>query len=290
MLHASTTSTTSTTPAVTVTPVTRTGRRERRLQSSTSSAYQKDLQLFFRFGGTLPSDAAGVMRYVELMRGKVVPSTAYRRLMAIQRAHANGGHRSPTDDPAVRAAIRMLQQGRFPAKPGSKAKSDALPSKREPRSAKPLTRALLSRIDEALLNNMLDRRDRAILLLGFAAALKRQKLAALDVRDFTWTMDAMTVAIREGQHVRTLAVPITGGELCAATAVRDLIRHLALEGNTPVFRAFNRAGEPTAERLSASFISSIVKRRLHAVGIDPTGYSAESMRRGRIQEVARGVL
>lgn len=305
MLQHSTNTNTSVVPshtdyATNPTPAT-TRRQERRLRSTSSDAYSRDVALFIRFGGAIPAQPAAVLRYLELLRGKVAPSTAYRRAMAIQRVHVDGGHPSPTDDPAVRAAIRCLHDGRFPPKAGAKsAKPGVVPAKREPKSAKPMTRVLLQKVEEALGRNMLDRRDRAILLLGFTAALKRSALTALNVRDLSFTPDAMIVTVYESAAVDavagpgpraglSIAVPVTSGPLCAASAVRQYIEHLELTPEHALFTAFNRAGEPTSERLSAAFVSCIVKRRLSIIGVDAKDYSAESLCIGRRLELPKGV-
>jgi integrase len=270
-----------------------TNRRGRRLASSSASAYDKDLVLFHKLGGTVPCEPAAVLRFIELLRKRVSAITAYRRVMAVQRAHVDGGFTSPTDDPTLRTAIRWLQTGRYPPKPGSKAAAADVPAKRVARSAKPLTRLLLERCLDALGRDMLDRRDRMLLTLGFLAALKRQQLVALDVRDLAFTPDAMIVTLRhaDGSVRRTVAVAATvGGALCAVAACRQYIEHLALPPEAPLLAAYNRAGEPTSNRLCAAFVSVVVKRALTTVGIDARHFSGESLRRGRVLEAAKGTL
>jgi integrase len=142
---------------------------------------------------------------------------------------------------------------------------------------------------DAMHRNALDRRDRAMLLLGFFAALNRSQLVAIDVSHIAFSADVMVVQL-DG-HAREVAIPITGGELCATTAVRKWIEHAALdvEGG-PLFRRFDRAGDPTPHRLDSAYVSVVLKERLKAVGIEPDRYSAHSLRRGRLLEAAKGVL
>lgn len=293
MLTTQTPTNASLNPTVGVQPTVVTGfnqsRRTRRLQGSTRTAYAKDIQLFLRFGGAVPCDVAAVLHYLEVMRTrKIAPCTAYRRLMSIQRAHVDSKHSSPTDDPAVRQALRLLATGVYPQKAGIKASAptaDKAPKRREPKSAAPLTRALLLKVLDSLGRNPLDRRDRAILLVGFMSGLKRQRLVALDVEDMSFTDEALHLRIRDddGQVVKTLAVPATGGDLDAASAVRQHIDHSAMESG-PLFRSFNRASEPTDKRLAAAYVSVVVKTRLRDVGINAGAFSAESLRRGRALE------
>ena len=265
--------------------------RERRLRASSKEAYARDIENFQKYGGRIPCDAAEVFRYLDVLRNKVAPATIHRRVFAIARACADGGHASPLKDEALRHAMRWLQRGKLPPKSGGKGLAAVLPEKKAPKSAKPLTRALLLKVLDAVHWNMLDRRDRALLTLGFLGAMKRSTLCALNVEDFIFQTDAMMVRLPANEATQRrpqLAIPVTGGELCAATAVRQLIEHLALEPGTPLFRSFTRSGEPTDERLSAAWVSNVVKRRLHEVGLDPTGFSGESLRRGRLLEAPRG--
>jgi integrase len=148
---------------------------------------------------------------------------------------------------------------------------------------------MLLTVLDAMGNRARDRRDRAILLLGFIGALKRTELVNIDVCDLTFKPDGLSVKLRG----RTLVVPTTNGELCAPSAVKGWIQHAALDlepSPGPLFRRFDRGGDPTPHRLDSAFVSVIVKSRLQAVGIDPEPYSAQSLRRGRFAELARGVL
>ena len=264
------------------------------LKASSTTAYNKALRHFREvFGGKLPCDRTTVERYITAQRNKVAPATIYLRLQALRHEHLRLDYPSPTDDPSLRAVMRQLQQGFVPGKSG------AAPKRKEPRKARPLTRSMLTKALDAMGTNGLDRRDRCLLLLGFGAALSRAALAALDVADLRFTNDVMIVSLREGgdeaarttPRTVTVTVPITGHELCAATATKAWISHAALdlEGG-PLLRRFDRGGDPTANRLEAPWISVVVKNRLKAVGIDPTAYSALSLRRGRMAEIAKGVL
>lgn len=258
------------------------------LQDSSAAAYAKDLRLFLAWGGEVPTSVEMLHKYIKASTAKTSPLTLYRRLQAIRHAHVTQGLTSPTYDATVRPILRQLQLGYPPGKtPASSASVSA--RKRDPKSAKPMTRALLLRMLDAMHRNSLDRRDRALLLLGFMAALKRAELISLDVSDLTFTTDAMVVRMKG----RQLAVPATGGELCAVSATKEWINHAALDTEQPsgpLFRRFDRGGDPTLTRLDSAWVSVVVKNRLKAVGIDPKPFSAQSLRRGRLLESAKGVV
>ena len=141
--------------------------------------------------------------------------------------------------------------------------------------------------------NALDRRDRCLLLLGFAAGLSRTALVDLDVPDVSFTSDAMLLTLRtpESETARVVAVPRTGHELCAARATAEWMQHSELDvQGGPLIRRFDRAGNPTSERLDAAYLSQVIKRRLQAVGVDPKSYSSLSLVRGRRAELSKGLL
>ena len=189
--------------------------------------------------------------------------------------------------------LRQLQLGVVPPTSGT---APALaPKRQELRQAMPITRQLLAQALAAMGTNALDRRDRCLLLLGFAAALSRSGLVSLNAADVRFTNDAMVVTILaaagEGERARVVRIPLTGDELCAATATRALIEHaqLDVEGG-PLFRRHDRAGDPTRHRLDSAWVSVVVKNRLKDVGVDPGPYSAMSLRRGRLAEGVKGVV
>lgn len=253
------------------------------LAPSTISAYQRDLLAFQRSGGSIPASSEQVSKYLLSLPSRLAPMTIYRRAMAIRYAHLSRGFPSPLEEDSVKWMLQKLLQG-FNLKKVSTARA---PKPRQQEQAKPMTRALLLKALDAMHRNSLDRRDRALMILGFMGALNRARLTAIDVTDVEVTADALIVRVAG----RSKAIPATGGELCAAAAVKGWIQHAALDlEQGPLFRRFDRGGNPTKERLDSAYVGVIVKERLAAVGINPTGYSAHSLRRGRLLEMGKGIL
>ncbi len=258
-------------------------------QGSTRAAYARDIERFVRvYGGTIPCSTETLVAYIRASAKRVAPATLLRRCMAIQDAHVQAGLPSPTRDSGIREAMRWMAKGQPPVnllddKPGASRVKERAPGTRPLRSAKPISRALLMRMLDAMGvgTRSLDRRDRLILTLGFAG-LKRGVICALNVEDVRFVEDAMLLRIgrREGHAGSDLAVPITRGPLCAATACRAWIDHNQMEGQQgPLIVRFSRSGEATEQRLDAAYVSYVVKERLRAAGVEDIGmYSAESLR------------
>lgn len=258
------------------------GPRLPRAKPSTVAAYAKDLRLFERAGGTVPCDAEALRRYLCAIRYRVAPTTLYRRAMAVRYAHLQRGLPPPTTDLMLRRTLHELRLG---------IRSDQQRSTRIGQSGsalvsaptQPMSRSLLTRVLAPMQRSNLDRRDRAMLLLGFVAALSRSQLVAIDMRDVAFTADAMV--IRMASRRRHVVVVMTGDDFCAVTAIRQWIKHGGADTSTaPLFCRCDRGGDPTPHRLDSAYVSVVLKARVKAAGLDPAPFSAHSLRRGRLLE------
>lgn len=270
--------------------------RSTRHSDSTVTAYAKDVRQYVEtYGGTIPCTADELVAHIRLQARRVAPATIARRVMAIQDAHAQRGLALPTGDPRIREALRLLASGQPPINLMADVKGATVLAPKcdsRKRSAAPITRALLTRMIDAMGTGARspDKRDKAIFLLGFVGGLKRGAICALNIEDLTFTQDAMLVRIKgagDGEAGRTIAISVTRGPLCAATAVQQWISHNALEGcSGPLVQRFTRSGEPVlTERLDSAYVSKLVKARLRDAGVeDVAAYSGESLRLGHALE------
>ena len=260
-------------------------------QGSTRAAYARDVERFVRtFGGTIPCKPDMLIAYIRASAKRVAPATLLRRCMAVQDAHVRAGLPSPTRDPSIREAMRSMAKGQPPVNllEGKQrlARTERPSNAQAARRAKPISRALLMRMLDAMGagTRSIDRRDRLILTLGFAG-LKRGMICALNIEDVRFSDDAMLLRLgqREGLTGRELAVPITRGPLCAATACKAWMDHNQMDGHLgPLVVRFTRSGEATEQRLDAGYVNYVVKERLRAAGAADVGmYSAESLRTRR---------
>ena len=288
----------------------RTLRADRHQRPSTVAAYARDLEKFINtYGGTIPSSPERLIEFIKLLVKRVSPVTIARRCMAIQDAHLRGGHPSPTHDPRLREAIRWMVAGQVPhnlIEPTKRTRGSAstpVLAKVIKRQAKPITRTMLMRMLDAQGSGLRsrDKRDKAILLLGFAG-LKRGEICGLNIEDAAWTPDALVLRLRVADDTtgsdlseahtgsRTVSIPLTRGPLCAGTACRQWLEHCDLIGKTgPMFCRFDRGSDPVfGSRLDSAWVSATVKEHLRAAGVsDVADYSAESLRRGGADDGVR---
>jgi len=224
----------------------------------------------------LPSTPADLTAYVADLATRCRATTVRRRLAAIAARHRAVGLPSPTADLAVKVGA-------------AKAERD-LRSRSHP--TEPLGLSELQALVGALPHTAAGARDRAILLLGIGAGLRRSELAALDVRDVRAQTEGLLVSIRDhaGHVVRTAKIPTgssPGTDAPSAWATWIDVSNLV---SGPAFRAVDRHGNIAPGRLSDSAPAAIVKRSLMGAGLDPARYGVGSLRRGLVLIAARSGL
>ncbi len=223
---------------------------------------------------SLPADSVTVADYIAARAAgegdapplKVV--TLERRLVAIARAHQLAGHTSPVDE-WVRTVLKGIRR-----------KHGTAQHRVEPVGVEVLRQTLA-----ALPETLLGTRDRALLLLGFAGALRRSELVALDVADVQSATDGLVLTLRRSktdQEARGVQKGIPFGAnaaTCPVRVVKAWLKAAALKDG-PLFRPLDRHGHVRSKRLNGSDVAVIVKRSIAAAGFDPDDYSGHSLRAG----------
>ena len=138
---------------------------------------------------------------------------------------------------------------------------------------------LVKRIPDTLAG----KRDKALILIGFAAALRRSELVALTLADVERAPDGIVLHIsrsktdQEGQGAQ-IAVP-TGRKLKPIEAL-DAWLSAAPITQGPIFRRVIKGGLVSSEALDPQSVALIVKRWCRAARVDPTLFSGHSLRAG----------
>lgn len=258
--------------------------------ANTARAYGSDWADFTSWcasvgAGPLPASAATVAMYLTARADTLAVSTLARRLAAIAAAHRENDEPVPASSrlSKVWAGIRRTH-GRPPAKKRALRTDD------------------LIRVVKALPANVAGSRDRAILLLGFASALRREELASLQLAGPGVSPAAVTVSFvdhgveicvgrakgdQEG-HGETLAVPFgRKAASCPVGALRAWLKVSAIAAG-PVFRPVDRHGRIATRAMSGKAVADVVKRAAERFGLDPEGFAGHSLRRGLITSAAAG--
>jgi len=218
---------------------------------------------------SLPADPATVALYVTDLADTFKPSTISRRMVSIAQAHKAAGHPSPTTDERVRLVNAGIRRVHGVA----------------PRQVRPVVTEDLRRMTNTCGGDPAGIRDRALLLIGFAAALRRSELVGLDVPDVDETKDGLVITVRRSKTDqegagRKIGVPYgSRPATCPVRAWRSWVEMAGIREG-PLFRGIDRHGNIANERLSDRGVALTVKRRAEAAGIDPETVSGHSLRAG----------
>jgi integrase len=242
------------------------------LSAATRRAYEGDVHDLIRWGASVPCSPATLSQYAA-ERAKVhTPSTIARRVVGIGQAHSVRGFSDPSRSELVRAVLKGIRRQHGTAQ----------------RQARPFLVEHVLQALELAGDTPIDLRDRALLLLGFATAMRRSELVALNVEDLAIVPQGMTVRIvrsKTDQEAvgRVVAVPRATGPSCPVGAVLTWLQVAGIR-NGAVFRNGVGAG---SGRLSAQSVSAVVKRHAARIGLEPSLYSAHSLRAGLVTSASR---
>jgi integrase len=248
---------------------------------STERAYAADWRYFSAFVSRvcrepLPADPETVALYVaDLRRSGRRPSTIARKLSAIAVYHRSTGHPSPCEHDVVKAVVRGTRRALGVAQ----------------RQSTALTLDGLTRALELIPNNPRGLRDRALLLVGWAAALRRSELVAINVEDLRFEEEGLIIHIRRSKTDQESAgdhVAIVMGFEAKTCPVTSLRSWLGMSGITsgPVFRRVRRGGALGAKALTGYAVALIAATRAADAGLKGD-FAGHSLRSGFATAAAR---
>lgn len=250
---------------------------------ATRLAYSSDFADFSAWCGKvderpLPAEPLVVARYLAQLadRGLKV-STITRRATAIRYIHKGAGHEPPTNSEGVKALLRGIRR-RKGSKPTRKA---------------PATAAAIGAMLEALPNNLRGLRDRALLLLGFAAALRRSELVDLKVNDLELHKDGLVVHIRRSktdQEAKGAEISVPRGTMLRPVDAIERWLKISKIKSGAIFRELDRHGNLGAAALSDRSVARIIKSAARGAKLNPKIFSGHSLRSGFVTSaLANGV-
>ncbi len=254
---------------------------------STRRAYAGDFAHFAEWCSTasmaaLPASPKAVYLYITALVADANAAgysiaTLERRLAAITYVHEIHGHAA---SPARHVKVRELMAGIRRTYGGPQAKRD------------PLTTTQLDAMVDALdVDTLAGKRDRAVLLVGYAGAFRRAELAGLSVASLARRGDGYVVALGRTEadqeaRGRVVGIPAFAGSTLCPVAALDAWLAAAQIQTGPVFRRVTRYGTLATTALSAASVALIVKRCASAAGIPPARLAGHSLRAGHATTAA----
>lgn len=255
---------------------------DKAVPQNTRRAYEGDLRRFANWSVALgleplPASPATVAIYLRALANQGYKySTIERALAAICTAHVRAGHASPWMHAHV-ADIRARLKVELGVRPQKKRAAD-----------EEILRQLLSVVPA---NRLLGLRDRAMLTIGWCAALRRSELVALDVTDVTRAPKGGVVFLEKSktdQERHGEEVPIFFSNLSEHCPIRSLDGWLDASGiaDGALFRQIGRRQE-LGERLLPAAVLDRVQHYAKLAGLPYRDFGAHSLRSGFATAAAR---
>jgi site-specific recombinase XerD len=258
---------------------------------NTVRAYRSDWRHFSAWCAAhgcapLPASAETVALYLGAITPRFSLATLERRLASIGAAHKEANLPVPTT--VAEGPLHRVWRGIVREKTRSQEQAEPLlaPDMR-------LIVQSLPRDHESGDLTMWSYRDRALLLLGWAGAMRRSELVALTVDDVALVSgEGMNVRVRTSktdQEGRGLlkGIPFgTHAETCPVTSIRTWTQVAEIRSG-PLFRRIYKSGRVGDRPLSPQTVSLILKEHAARVGLPPEQFSAHSLRSGFITQAIR---
>jgi integrase len=227
----------------------------------------------------IPASAATFANYVSALADarKGVP-TIRQAMAAVRWAHAVAGHE---DEPPLKLArLALRDHAKQQAEMGIRGRGEATPI---------LLPDLQAMLDTCAPDTLRGRRDRCLLVLGWAGMLRRSELAALTLADVREVSDGLTIYIAKSKTDKDAEgadVPLPRGShpgsdpaAVHAAYVEALAEHGITSGR--LFRGIDRGGRVDHE-ITGDQINDVVQDAAHRAKLTTasTRYSAHSLRAG----------
>lgn len=252
--------------------------------AATRRAYDSDWRIFLdwcdaRGIESLPSRPVAVATFLSTQADSgIKPGTVRRRLAAIGYFHRQAGF----DPPQAQAGAGAIQD----VVAGITRENGARPTRKQPADADAL-RDMLRTITADDLRAV---RDRAVLAIGMAAALRRSELVALTVDDVELLPEGLRLLIGRSKTDQTgegYIVAIPEGRRIRPKALLLAWIEAAGHKGGPLFRRLTRGGALTSDPMSDRAVARLVQRCAAEAGFDPKQFAGHSLRSGFLTEAAR---
>jgi len=229
---------------------------------------------------SMPATPAAVCAYLtDFAAQGVAAGTIECACAAIAAAHETEGQTNPIADASVRAVRRGLRRtlGTAPRRQSRPLSTDDI-------------RRMVAHIDRTTARGT---RDAALILLGFASALRRSELAGLDLADIEPKPEGLLIRVRKSKtdpEARGQLVGVAHGSHPETDPVTALDAWLERRGTEPgpLFLGFRYDCIGTRP-FTGSGLASMLKERAAAAGIPSERISGHSLRAGHATTAAAGV-
>jgi site-specific recombinase XerD len=245
--------------------------------SNTITAYQSDWKDFTSFCeqnnlAPLPVSEATIATYISEQSKTHKLSTIKRKLSSINKAHTTAHLPSPTNTPLIKEIIAGLAREKG--------------TKQTPKQALVLD-DLKRLIDVIDVSTLAGKRDKALLLVGYATASRRSELVSIDTNHITFTNEGMDIEIFQEKTQQWIVKSIIKAKNSFYCPVNNLEIWL-IDSNIKTGAIFRQIKHDNVyERLSDKTVANTIKKYCELAGLDPALYSGHSLRSGMATSAAK---
>lgn len=246
---------------------------------NTRKAYRSAIRQFEKWGGRLPSHRDQIAHYLLNKATTHNPRTLDLHLTAISQWHYQQNLKDPTRDSLIRKTMEGIR--RQHGRPKQKAKA--------------LRIEHITTMTHYLQQQPQDhrtKRDLALILIGFFAALRRSELVSIQVSDLSWEEEGLIIRLPKSKTDQygkglTRAIPFSQQSFCPSSALKDWLNSSGIITG-PVFRPINRWGQIQTQQLNPAAVNELLKQlgKKCNFAFAPQ-LSSHSLRRGLSTSAAR---
>lgn len=221
----------------------------------------------------LCADPSLIAIYIAHLAKRLSVSSIRVHLAAIVMAHRSAGKQLDLKHPTIAPVLEGVTRVKG-SSPGRQAEPAVIEAIQAMVRAQPAT--------------VIGLRNRALLLVGFGAALRRSELVFLKASDVRFHSKGVILTLQRSktdQHGAgtMLAIHAASDPLfCAAKALKDWFGVYSPTGNdAPLFCSLTKSHRPTGQRLHDRMIARLIKESAKAAGLpNPDRFSGHSLRSG----------
>jgi len=233
---------------------------------ATRIAYETDLREFRAWAAAndlraFPASVQTVVLYLTHLANRLKPSSLARKVSAIKFEFRQAGLPSPTDAEPVKALLAGARRTKGLA----------------PRQVSPATIDVIEKLLATCDDSRRGHRDRALIALGFGAALRRSELARVRLEDIEVTDKGLVLTLSKSktdQEGRGQQVAVLDGR---RLKIKQLLSNWLEASGITTGLIF-----PLTDR----HIANIIKSRARAAGFDDQQFSGHSLRSGFLTSAA----
>lgn len=253
------------------------------LSLRTREVYRRDWSRFANWCKSnrvqpLPCRPETLIRYLDERATQSPRTVLYRELIVICRTHRAEGQRSPRQYPLVRKWLRNYQDDAGLARPA------ATPIQAPHYKAMVTRLYQLSTSDKTTSGEQRRKlaaiRDRALIVIGRSAKLRRINIRKLTMGDVTVTAAGLELKLRrsraQGGPTQVILPRVQPVALCPVDAWQAWAKFAGTSPDASAFRLVGTSGVRD-KSVAPTDICIAIKRAIHAVGVDPTPYTDESL-------------